>query len=586
MISNPSHTLIFGGITMVEEGANPPDGSGVRYLVQSQDTTFGNPVPVTVALISLMRVGSLVSYDHTENRAPVLRVTIEADDSDLLARGERALQLECERPNTLTWVPPDGAGERSVFDVVWSSLEFAFDDVQELLRRRVYLVRLQTLPHARTEALVVTPAQGTATETLIDDGSSVTGWSVVTGESVVSTAGAIVLTTNVPPTSGFSAHAVAGQVRRTGVVSLTTARYIKVIWTTSDPPTAGLFAYVDGVLLTEAQRATSGGFTESFFALPPGVISAATIDLLVNWTNVTVAQTLSIDNVSQWTGLPFIGTARQKAMSLIPGGSVTADGSLTVEHASNALGKAIVFTHPSGTGYLPPLRVWRFSGTAPTSDSSTLSGSRNPIVTPSVYQVPVSAAPRGRTELWAWLRNPNAVNIRIDSAVVSVMNSFAVGASQTGQVDVAFAANTWQLVLLGVFTLPPSDLGPSGSVQVQIARGTTAETPEVDEAYLFATDLGRLTVVDCGTGSPVAGGPSNRLWIDAPSSDQPQGGVWRGNAADRSDAWHAGSAAAVWEVHTFDPLGTSVFVATQDTIDAPTSLEHYKRFHTHVARDD
>ena len=56
VITNASHTLIFGNLTMIEEGANPPDNSGVRYLVQSQDTMFGNPAPVTMALLSLIGI--------------------------------------------------------------------------------------------------------------------------------------------------------------------------------------------------------------------------------------------------------------------------------------------------------------------------------------------------------------------------------------------------------------------------------------------------------------------------------------------------------------------------------------------------
>jgi hypothetical protein len=74
------------------------------------------------------------------------------------------------------------------------------------------------------------------------------------------------------------------------------------------------------------------------------------------------------------------------------------------------------------------------------------------------------------------------------------------------------------------------------------------------------------------------------ITADPCPNDQPNGGLFRCNAADRSDARHAGSVALPWHDHDFDPAGTNVFVATQNTVDAETSLEHFKRFHSHVAR--
>lgn len=590
MITNPSHKLVFGSLTLIEEGANPPDSSGVVYRVMSQETNWGNPVPVTVALLSLMRVGSDVAYDRTDNREPVLRITIEADDSDLLAQGERALQLECERANTLTWIPPDGAGLPSVFDIVWSSLELAFDDLQELLQQRVYLVRLQALPHARAEDLVVTPAipaPTTTTYALVDNCSALSGagftWSATSASSTVT-----IDTGKVKVVGAHLGSPFYAGTQRLGAVSLTTPYLAYDI--SSTVPIAGVDMFgnspPDDFTFTLAAVADLGGGTSRyFFAAPPGRTSASLLTFRVLGTYDTGVDTFWIDQVQTADAIPFLGTARQKAMSLIPGGSVRATGNLQIAHATNALGKTIVYTHPSGTGYLPPLRPWRVSSEAVTVDSTLVSGSRNATGPAStVYRLPVAVVPEGRVEVWAWLRETSSAPIArtITWDVASFMGSTLLSTNNK-TTSVTFAVlNTWYLVPLGAAVSPPLLLGPSGFVSVAINGGSTVQ---VDEAYLFATDQGRLTIVDCATGSPAVGGPSNRLWIDGPSLDEPNGAVFRGFAADRSDAWHPGALASVWQVHDFEPTGTNVFVVTQNTIDATTSLEHYRRYHTHVASE-
>src|SRR5437868_11602898 len=109
IVEKPVPTLTFGDLVWVEEGAYPPDASGVRYIVQAEDATLGTPIPVTVALLWLGRAGGPVTYDHTDNREPVFRIKVQAEDSNLLALGELALQQACEKPTELVWTPPDGA---------------------------------------------------------------------------------------------------------------------------------------------------------------------------------------------------------------------------------------------------------------------------------------------------------------------------------------------------------------------------------------------------------------------------------------------------------------------------------------------
>lgn len=603
MIDKPVHSLTFGDLVWIEEGQNPPDESGVVYRVKAQDASFGSAVPVTVALLWLGRAGGPVSYDRTDNRQPVFRITIEADDSDLLARGEMALQLACEQPTTLVWTPPDGASEPSVFDIVWSHLEPVFDRdglvgvgaEETLLQTRTYLVRMQALPDARGADLVLTPAQGTATETVVDACSSDTGWA--TSVQMFDTGGVV--------TAAVST--AAGRVVSTISNSSGGKRNARIFLTRTGTFTPGTLVSVDlerptgvglpgmrlnGIDAPLVSTQDLGSNLFRFFFQVPGSVSSVT-SLAVGVTHAgwpLGSSAWSIDKVSTWTAVPFIGTARQKALSLVPGGSKKTQGSIQVAHDTDALGQVIVYTHESGTGYLPPLRPWLVDADSEssTSDSSLVSGARTPIGPIGTHwRIPAPVLPRGRAELWAWLRATDDTGVKeIGWSVSSWMNGTALS-FEVNEATLDFPAlNNWYLLPIGAVTMPPVQIGPAGYVEVAIQEGVVTHGIEVDEAYLFATEAGHLTSVYCGAGSPVAGGPSNRLWIDAPTPAVPMGALYRGNAEDRSDAWHAGGFALPWEVHDFEPAGMSVFVVTQNALDAETSLEHYRRYNTYVSRED
>jgi hypothetical protein len=591
VIENSTHSLVFGDLIWVEEGEPVPDLSDVVYRVRAQDATLGAAVPVTTALLWLGRAGGPVAYDHTDNREPVFRITIEGEDSEVLARGERALQLQCEQPTTLTWTPPDGAGEPSVFDIMWSHLEPVFETdgltglgmEEAVVGTRTYLVRMQALPYARAQSQVVVtslPAGTTATETVVDSGSSTTGWAAGSGTLAV-TSGAVVNTTAVKTIHQY--------LIRSGTISLATARYVAVTWASSATGLKAVevtLAGVDTKLPQVSRVAATGAFFTSFYRLPDGL--ASTTSLTVTFQPRGLVGTFSIDKVSTWTDLPTTGTARQKTTTLIPGGSVRTNGSIQVAHATSALGTVIVYSQKSDGGYLPPLSRWFAAGTTPTTDVTRMSGSYASIATAKDYRVPVTALPRGRVELWAWVRSSVSTEFGFYWAVDTWINNVGIGIGTYARTPLTLPANTWKLVCFGESNVPNVDIGPAGYVRVSVQRDAldSGVTVEVDETYLFATDEGRLTIVDCGTGTPSAGGPSNRLWIDAPSPDQPQGAIWRGNADDRSDAWHAGHLAEPWspDGHELDPAGANFFVATSNASDALTSAQCYPRFNTFVSR--
>jgi hypothetical protein len=514
-----------------------------------------------------------------------------------------ALQLQCEQPTTLVWTPPDGAGEPSAFDIMWSHLEPVFDRdgltgigmEEAVLRTRTYLVRMQALPYARGANLIDTPAiPVTPTYTLVDNGSALSGsgfsWALDTLGRTTSATGEYVMSV----VSGRIRHAqgtLHSTFERTSLrtgFSLSAGRYVAVDIAVSNIVVTIVEADNGGSPLVATQD-LGGGLIRYFFDASWWGTSITTFLRVTVKGSVPATGSASyfeIDQVQLADSLPFIGTARQRPMSLVPGGSVRTNGSIHVTHATASLGKTIVYTHPSSTGYLPPLSPWRFSSGTVTTDSTLLSGSKITLNVPCDYRVPVSALPRGRVELWAWLYDNTTETRRVYWAVDSWMNGVQVSPTDPLRYIDLPLSPTWTLVCLAAATMPNTDIGPAGYVRVSIDTGAT--NVQVDEAYLFATDEGSLTVVDCGTGTASAGGPSKHLWIDAPTPDVPMGAVYRGHSSDRSDAFHAGSStyATTWGLHEFDPRGASVFVATQGTTDAATSLQHYRRYNTFVTRED
>lgn len=579
-----SHSLILGGITMVEEGANPPDSTGCVYEVLAEDTSFGNPVTSFVTLLSQFSVGARVGRGETSNREPVLRVRLKAADSNELALGEMALQAECDKANevnsanTLTWIPPDGAGEPSVFVIVGAQdPEWALDDLDELRRTRIVSLRLQALPYVREVDPVVTPAAPAVTSTTIDDCTSTTGWTAEVAFG--STPTVSVVSGAVRMSFDYSALGQVPRLIRTGTIAATP--YLKVRWMSSVSNAFGvrLESPLQPLQLPVLTMDDTGGWRYSWFNGSKGTTSK----LYFEPTPYTGDFDFDVEKVEAVSALPFIGSNRQKAMTITPGGSRPTHGSIHVEHASSALGKAVVYTHPSGTGYLPPLSPWRASGDTRSTESGRVSGSKATLTAATNFNVPVSALPTGSVELWAWLHADNTNEFTLHWAVDSWMNDVGLGVGQGGAVKMSL--DGWQLVCIAAADLPPIPVGPAGYVRVSLQRdaGDTGTAVSWDEAYLFALDEGRLTIVDCGTGSPSAGGPSKHLWIDAPSIHQPNGGLWRGHSADRSDAFFVSDAIAPSD-HDFDPRGMSIFTVTPNATDAATSLEHYRWYTHNVAR--
>ncbi len=155
---------------------------GYRLDTLAADATFGNPVPVSEAISSLMSDGSLTSLVSFGNRTAVFDVTITADGPDGLASGEQALMSALDQVAALVWRVPLSAP--SHFDVVACWSEHQLDDLDEVRQtRRTFRLTFECLPFARSASLTTINWTG---PTELAPLTSLTGWTTVSGSATVS----------------------------------------------------------------------------------------------------------------------------------------------------------------------------------------------------------------------------------------------------------------------------------------------------------------------------------------------------------------------------------------------------------------
>lgn len=580
-IMSPSHAITLGGLRLMQAG-RPAPHDGFTLDVSRDGTTWGNPDVVVSELISEFSDGDLVVQKRFGNRQPVLYVRISAASHAALVAGDSALSGVVGGPHELVWQPPDPAAPPTVYEVVHSRMDHAWDDWDELNHRRVWILTMSALPWARSVTKILTPAVTAVAPTVVDSGSATTNWTAPAppGATVSVVSGAVTSTYDPDVTIGDGFYGT--YLRRTAAINTATDKYLAIDWKSSIASVHALKVNDSpyGNEVEVRREPLAAGLTRSWYKVADSISSVSVFNFtVIHPANAAASATLSIDQVLLANALPASGTTRQKISSIFPGGNVPAEGTILVQHATAGLGQCIVFTHPAGGGYSPPLRQWKSGGAADTADAALVSGAFTGLSPTLQFSVPWTAIPTGDTQLWARMYRNTAATVRLSWAAYATFAGFAnpVGNSQSGFVDVVFAANTWQMVPLGRFVSPPTRLGTAGQLRIDIAGDSVVV---LDEAWLFAMDEGVLTVVDNFTGVAALGGAANRLRVASPSLEEPLGALMAGYAADWSDS-HTATANNVQcdQVHhRFHPDGSMIFTVTSGTTDAAVSLEHYPRW--------
>lgn len=591
MILTPGHTLVFGALDLLGHDQTP----GWWIEATGEDADLGNPVPVERAIKSFLQDGSIAEVESYDNREMTLRLTLFGTTSANLALAEKALLAEVGRRNTLTWTPPDStgdfAGTPSVFDVVTSSLSFAFADLNELYLMRTYTVTFKALPFARSDTLVTVanaapPSGGAPTNTLVDDGSSTTNWSGSAsdgGSTTLSTSGGVITLFK-----GFGASTNTRSItltRSSLATSMTGTGFVRIKMVTQltqggDQKTLATTVTINGTTVAEVGR--DGDYR--WYAHPGGTLSTITVTVAGKFPSAAGSVVIRVDEVYR-TSVATLSTLtgqRHQFLTLPVGGTVRTQGNLELADATpTALGSVLVFTTPIDSAAVqPPLRRWRTAGPAETTDTSLVSGKYSDLTTLHSFDIPADNVPAGGYLILARIKVTSGTNYGVSWSGQSLMNSTVVDpGGPNGTTGGVLTTNTWTIVTVGKVSLPTTKLGSDGMVRIGLIGSANTL---LDEAWLFNTDEGRLSWVEAGTGTPASGGPANRAFIDAASLTSPVPAILLGNDSDRSDAYGAGSRVYSFGDHEFTPPLTNVFVVTTNAVSTAVSMSHYPRFHTHV----
>lgn len=607
----PAGSLIMGDTDLI---GNLTPEEPLPYVIETEadGTAWGDADAVVAEIRAQILDGEVATVSSYENREATVRVRITGDDGDALAQGEAALMTEVNRGrNTLAWVPLLTGAVPGVFDVVYSTLEFASEgwDLREKRRRqRTYTLTLACLPFPRTPQKVLIeslPVPTTSTgsgvsPTVVDSGTSTTNWTGLTG---------VTLTAETPSWASGGTVVVARRagaawcsIYRSSVTAATGGRqFLRVTgW--------GLWSAIGGKAYAQAAfrwamgtsaityltpvaytYKTSTGRFDALFYLPSG-ITGNRLRMTMTYTgphpqNVHHSA-FAVDEIS-WVGdAPFTSTTRQMSRTLPVYGSARTEGELEVRAlASNgvtpeALGAhTLVYTRAAGAGIQPPLRTYRTNGMPITADAALVSGAREALAgTTATFVVPADLVKPGNYQIAARMRcsNTSAQTLTVTAATATTDASLLPANTATITRTLNFAAtSTWQFVSIGDLTLPTVETGYTAATLTLTIANNNANVVDLDEAWLFNTDDGQLSLFD------TSGSGVSMLRIAGATLDRHQPSAWVGTA-DGTAVVNAGPRRTWPGSHEFAPGEVEVFTVTTGTARARAALRYWPRAHTHL----
>lgn len=331
MIRTSYHQVALDTLILSERHPVPQPG-GYHFTVQAQGFNLGRPVPVQIALSSLMQDGDLVRKLRDGNRQIQLRVTIHGKDDAELALGESALYLAINASTEMRWTPPSGVGEMTVFDVLAGEMEYEADDMEMLAGRWTFVVTLTCMPFGRPETPVVQAfTAGTANYGVVDAASSTSGWSAYGATLTTSTVGGdtcILATAN--------SSEVVTVTRAATDLGATTYYAIDV---RVESGNGSLAAYIIPGALAVTDSPISSLYRRYFYLRPAG---GASITLSFNPTNASHSypQRMYIGGVYSATNIPTstVSIVDVQGSARSPGSiSFTRGGSVAILYADSTM---------------------------------------------------------------------------------------------------------------------------------------------------------------------------------------------------------------------------------------------------------
>lgn len=583
--------LILGALDFMSDVAQ---GGTWSVEALSEGTTWGNPEPELTTISSFLADGDDVRIDRFGNVEHTVTLAFTGVHLRALAEAEKMLMGELFKRNELIWTPPGGWAESSVMEIVTSWSEFTFDDFDEVrsLPRRTFVINIVRRPWVRSLDPVIIEAQGLApdpispTETVITDGSTITGWS--TGSNTQMT------------TDGTYVRCGTTTFPAKGVISYLRPRYdlaapldftaagtplLMADWYRSGGEVVGDYrptcralvddGWVDLEVAGEIASPDNPKTTRTWWTVPAGVVAA--LDFAIASKVIGPwGRYIYFDKISRFNAIPAIGTGGQQFRTIEVPGTAPTEASILIEHETDALGHVLCWTGKAVGGYQPPLSSRQTAGPAPVPTAGTLSGGWTALdgAVPVTYDTPIGAIPRATYAMLAVLKGtaPGGQLVQWDVSTLVGTTKHAMSSGFAHRSLTAGAA----IYDLGILSLPTMPAGEDAMVRVELHSDGACQ---VDEVFLLDITNGRMSLVSCGTGAPSTGGASNRLWIESPTLDTPRPGYYLGTEADQTDRRHAtGDEIMSFQSHELAPGTVNVFTATTGVSAATVSAELFPRW--------
>ena len=616
-------SLLFDDTLELCGSATLADDAGFWFEAQAANLSFGEPQPVEVAIDSLLRDGAITATQSNGNREANFVVTVKATDQLALAQGVAALHSAINKRTTLVWTPPDGYAPPTVFDVETSSLHNPgdFDDLAFKRNEMAVRLRLVCLPFARSATKVVDDA-GTppSSGTVVYNCESATGWAALFLPPTYSPAEYVVDTTIYAEGSGSirsRAQSVRNDAGTTSEPMGQSSAWDKVSGLAIDTGAGGYF----GVAVRFEWTMTNlhfymttdvGGRTEITSAMPTKrdangfvhyvwlVDGGQTItDLEFLWLQLGPTMNDATIHHAWYDDFEIMDAAtteHQIVKQHDVQGSARTIGSLRIAAPAEsvALGKVLAITVPTveiPAGFQPDGRRWVTQGTT-TTDATALHGSYySPGAAYSsaagmpVFDVPVGMLTAGPYTMVAMVK-ASGTSVTAGVQAQLLVGGTLTGPTSTAEVTLPNVPTGWQFVVLGTCYLPPlpvQNAATSTKVRLLFKGAPLADVYMIPAWQVGGKSVADFSIVDCGSGTVGPGLASSSLWIDSPSTAQPQGGWWRGPTADRLNAQSAWPDAKKPGVHIFPPGSLTNFVVSTGAAGPTSTLEYYPAWYSSAA---
>lgn len=582
-------------------------GSFCLSVIADGSTFGGGGSPVVQTINSRLYDGSVVKYDHSENRELTFVVEVTGPDLAACAEGEAALVSRLYRSADLVWTPPDGFGTPGRFEV-WTSESKYLDNDLDMVRqspRMTYTLSFTCAPWATSvapvtsEALPVPGSGDTPSTVLVSDGSSSTGWSRSQGPATWDLTG--VIGTEYTAATATAALAVAYEgstvVGSNGYLVVDYVRRVLgssgSVASSATPPVA---------ILNNGQRLTALSVVPSPVSYPAGyeglrawfrvpssvtTLTRSQFELTQQAKNQFILLPLSstfqfgVDSFALTNVPPAVGTPRQQTRTVEVPGSVRTQSSLRLWSPSTALGDTFVMTwRDDGSGYQPPIRRWALATPETHADASTVSGFyQSTAGSAFVAEVPVRLVPRGLTHLYARVRRQGGDgSAQLTWEVRTELDGVQLAPSATGTYTRNYSGD-WDIIPLGRCVARAVKVKDNSAAVVRVAFISTAL--DVDEVWMANVDRevgvgGAVTVVGCGDAKLLA--------LEAPTSADPYPKIFLGADPDDESTWfHANDdAIRAFGMHESTPPAINLMFASEAT-DARAEQVAYSRWHTFPA---